>query len=277
MNTSHDHERSAFDNTLIQQSIAVRLADVHTRRSIISIVDKNKTESNQQFESFVGECIPDSLIHDRDTHEEGKERDIIYENYVDIDDVPDYSDYSEENEIENNVEILSLHSMLTSTTCSDEDPISADDDSNELSESTRSILKSPNSRSRRHNLSTSFSTLEIREYDITLGDNPGGCQGPPVTLDWDYNKRQTKVIPVEEYEEKRPPRRCRSGMHMPDNMRMQILLRHKGFTLTQVKRATRDAKLIRMQRRKSSQYYSMYERFLNGIVNRFRRRRAEMN
>ena len=265
MNTNH--ERYALDATFVQPSIAVRLAD-------ISMVDMNRAESNQQFESFVGECIPDSLIHDHDTHEEGKEKDIIYDNYVDIDNVPNYS---EENKIENKAEILSLHSVLTSTTCCDEESISTDDDCNESSESPRSILKTPNSRSRRHNLRTSFSTLEIREYDITLGDHPGGCQGPPVTLDWKYNERQTKVISVEEYEEKRPPRRCRSGMYIPRDMRIKILLQDKGFTFRQIQRAMKDANLVRMQRRKSAQYYNMNQRFINWIVHPFRKRCANMN
>ena len=91
--------------------------------------------------------------------------------------------------------VSSQESISTCTTCSDDESLShfslsCDENWDDDSYVTRSILKTSKSRSSRKNLKASFSTLEIREYDITLGDNPGGSQGPPLTLDWKYNKRE---------------------------------------------------------------------------------------
>jgi len=99
--------------------------------------------------------------------------------------------------------------------------------------------------------STSFSTLEIREYPITLGDNPGGAQGPPISLDWKYNKKHTQVVPLEDYEETRPRRRNRKEMHIPGNMRRWRLLRKEGVSVKEIENAIKAADAVRRQRRKS--------------------------
>jgi len=97
----------------------------------------------------------------------------------------------------------------------------------------------------------SFGTLEIREYPITLGDNPGGGKGPPVSLDWEHNENRTKVISLETYEDMRPPRRGRRDMHMADNLRRWRLLRENGYTMDELDKASSDAENVRRQRRKS--------------------------
>lgn len=95
---------------------------------------------------------------------------------------------------------------------------------------------------------TSFSTIEIREYDVTLGDNPGGRSGPPLSLDWKYNKHLTQVVDVDRYEETRPPRRSRIEMHMGSSVRSYILMREKGYSITDIKKAARSAADIRKKR-----------------------------
>lgn len=122
---------------------------------------------------------------------------------------------------------------------------------------SQSILKSSSlySSSSEGNLqrqrTASFSTLEIREYAITLGDNPGGVQGPPISLDWEYDGEQTQVIPLETYEDTRPPRRKRSEMYMAENLRRWRLLRENGCSLNDIDKATKAAETVRKQRKKS--------------------------
>jgi len=103
---------------------------------------------------------------------------------------------------------------------------------------------------------TSFGTLEIREYPITLGDNPGGIQGPPVSLDWRYDKEQTQVIPLEAYENARSPRRNREQMRMAENMRRWRLLKECRFTMKDLDKASKTAHTVRRQREKSLRYDS---------------------
>lgn len=48
-----------------------------------------------------------------------------------------------------------------------------------------------------------FQNVEIRDYAITLADNPGG-RGPPVGLGWDYD--EAGEVPIEIYEESKDAR-----------------------------------------------------------------------
>lgn len=119
---------------------------------------------------------------------------------------------------------------------------------------SQSILKSSESYSdapKGMKRVTSFSTLEIREYPITLGDNPGGARGPPVSLDWKHDEDQTQVIPLETYEDMRSPRRSRSDLHMAENLRRWRLLREKGYSLRELERASKAAEAVRKQRKNS--------------------------
>ena len=98
---------------------------------------------------------------------------------------------------------------------------------------------------------TSFSTIEIREYDVTLGDNPGGRTGPPLSLGWTYNKDLTQVVDLEQYEETRPPRRSRVEMHMGSRLRSYILMKEQGFSLRDIQKAADNAAHVRKNRQKT--------------------------
>mmetsp|Transcript_9570 Transcript_9570/g.14333 ORF Transcript_9570/g.14333 Transcript_9570/m.14333 type:complete len:537 (+) Transcript_9570:138-1748(+) len=96
---------------------------------------------------------------------------------------------------------------------------------------------------------TSFSTLEIREYNVTIGDNPGGSHGPPISLDWDYSTEMK--ICIDKYEKIRPPRRTRSQMYMTGSIRMWTLMKDLGYSMREIKEAAKDAELVRKKRQKS--------------------------
>jgi len=96
--------------------------------------------------------------------------------------------------------------------------------------------------------SARFSIVEIREYPITLSDNPGGVQGPPICLDWEYDVEQTVVLLLEEYEATRPPRRCQEEMYLPECLRRWKLL-EKGVSMRAMQRACKSAETVRRQRR----------------------------
>lgn len=106
---------------------------------------------------------------------------------------------------------------------------------------------------------TSFSTLEIREYHVTIGDNPGGKQGPPISLDWDYCKDSTVKIDIDSYEQMRPPRRSKHEMYMPGNIRMWTLMKYLGYSLREIEDASKAADVIRKKRAKSIKYHNIYD------------------
>lgn len=60
--------------------------------------------------------------------------------------------------------------------------------------------------------SVGFSSVIIREYDQTIGDNPSVSYGPPISLDWEYT--QLECVTLEHYEAHRPPRRTMRQMCM---------------------------------------------------------------
>lgn len=100
-------------------------------------------------------------------------------------------------------------------------------------------------------LTLSFSTLEIREYYITLGDNPGGTHGPPISLSNDYCEDRTFLISIDKYEETRPPRRAKNELYMSGSIRVFTLLKELGYSIKEIQEATKTAQKIRKKRRKS--------------------------
>ena len=105
----------------------------------------------------------------------------------------------------------------------------------------------------------SFSTLEIREYNITIGDNPGGCQGPPISLDWNYCPDSTVKMCIETYEEHRGQRRAKHEMYMPASIRMWTLTENLGYSMIEIMDASKAAESIRKDRAKSIKNKKIYD------------------
>jgi len=60
----------------------------------------------------------------------------------------------------------------------------------------KSMLVTPS----RRNSKVKFSTIEVRQYERILGDNPGVSHGPPLSIGWEYYEERTICVPVDEYE-----------------------------------------------------------------------------
>jgi len=124
-----------------------------------------------------------------------------------------------------------------------------------LKQSTYGTTASTNNRQQHTKKNTakiksraSFSTLEIRVYHITLGDNPGGYQGPPISLDWNHDDDQTIRLSLDEYEMNRSPRRDENDMYLPECLRRWKLLEN-GISMKAMQRAAKAAEATRRQRR----------------------------
>jgi len=97
----------------------------------------------------------------------------------------------------------------------------------------------------RHCCSVSFDTLEIRDYERTLGDNPSCSCGPSLTFGW--RPSGSSVLPLDDYECRRPPRRHSSQMVMPRSVREEMLL-DCGCTWTEIMTAVRGNNLAKGRR-----------------------------
>ncbi len=90
-----------------------------------------------------------------------------------------------------------------------------------------------------------FQNIEIRNYDMTLGDNPSCSYGPPVSLDWKYDKEQ--VLHIDDYEEGRGTRRKTYQMQMNARYRRHIL-DQMHFTPDEIARSEKEIKSIKKNR-----------------------------
>jgi hypothetical protein len=95
-----------------------------------------------------------------------------------------------------------------------------------------------------------FKDVDIREFDMTLGNHPSATSGPPVRLDWESGKSQ-KVVSLEDYERAREPRRSRRQLKLSLQQRHGILVKQRGFSFEEVKSAWQDALEIRKQRKET--------------------------
>ena len=112
-----------------------------------------------------------------------------------------------------------------------------------------SSLSSPSKSNKRTFGSVSFSTVEVREYNQTLGDNPSVRFGPPIQLDWDYTLANDVPEDLDLYEARRGPRRRKHKYLGTSNYHRKNRLIHVwGFTPEEVRQAKRRAKTIRRQR-----------------------------
>jgi len=106
-------------------------------------------------------------------------------------------------------------------------------------------------RWRRQNLigkGVRFGACEIRGYPVTLGDNPGGNWGPPLTLSWDHYGTFTMLL--EEFESQHPPRRTGSQMNLPRSVR-EDMLRNAGFSRGEIQAGSKEVNKSRGQRRRT--------------------------
>lgn len=117
----------------------------------------------------------------------------------------------------------------------------------------RGILKKPGTpapASLNDNRNVSFSSLDIKEFGITLGNHPNSCSGPPIRLDWDTVKAE-RTMSVDEYEETRDPRRKRRHLRYSYRHRKGVLEGEQGFTEQEVNEAWTEALKIQQQRQET--------------------------
>lgn len=84
-----------------------------------------------------------------------------------------------------------------------------------------------------HKKTVSFSSLEVREYVVVVGDHPCCSMGLPLSLGWEFEEADT--IPLDRYEATREPRRSRQELRTTCEERREIL----SLDLGELRRAER--------------------------------------
>ena len=95
----------------------------------------------------------------------------------------------------------------------------------------------------------SFSHLQVREYDITLGDNPSVSSGLPISLDWSYDPNE-RIAPIEAFEAVRI-RRNSSDLILSDRQRDGLLNSRADITYSDVSMVLQDVAAARLERKMS--------------------------
>ena len=141
----------------------------------------------------------------------------------------------------------SLDESIRSCTSSE----SMDDTLGSSSSSTSSV---PSIRSSSSSGSVRFRNVEVREYNIVIGDNPSCSTGPPVSLGWRY-QYEHQDVPLETYEQFRIGRRRASGqMKMPSSVRHEKLREWEVATSDIIKAQT---ECLEIQKQRLKTYYKV--------------------
>jgi len=99
-----------------------------------------------------------------------------------------------------------------------------------------------------------FDKVQIREYTITIGDNPCCSSGPPLSLDWRYNTTHEDAT-VDSFESTRAGlRRMKSQMMIPASVRHNMLRNEWDVSMNDIIKATKEIAAIQNHRHKSAKW-----------------------
>ncbi|KAG7344498.1 hypothetical protein IV203_022506 [Nitzschia inconspicua] len=110
-----------------------------------------------------------------------------------------------------------------------------------------------------------FGYVTIRNYDITMGDNPAVTAGPPIQLDWEYE--EIPPLPVRDFEYFKLSRRGKRSafygftenkvLTISPDFRTGILLR-AGFSDWEIAQTMRNLKKLQQQRTRTAMTFPFY-------------------
>lgn len=109
---------------------------------------------------------------------------------------------------------------------------------------------SPPPRPRTKEDGVAFSTVQVREYGITAGDNPAAARGVPLTIVWKHSFEFT--VDLETFERNHKPRRSIDDMQITSLDRV-LLLKRQGHSRIEIKEAMQEADAVRERRKQTHQ------------------------
>ena len=94
-------------------------------------------------------------------------------------------------------------------------------------------------------LTVQFSTITVREYPVMMGENPAVSDGPPLTIDWEYN--ELPQLEVEAFESVRRVRRKGRNLLLSRKKR-ENMLRNAGYQDAEIVAGIRHVKKLQALR-----------------------------
>lgn len=116
----------------------------------------------------------------------------------------------------------------------------------------------PTQEKKKKKKSVRFSTVNIREYHICLGDNPSVARGAPISLDWHYEEEIS--IDLNVYEQHTIKREHNEEFKRPSLERLH-LLKDIGYSRLEILEATRQVEKIRHQRFQTRRHLQRMDTF----------------
>ncbi|KAL7528084.1 hypothetical protein ACHAXR_002259 [Thalassiosira sp. AJA248-18] len=109
----------------------------------------------------------------------------------------------------------------------------------------------------------SFSHLQVREYEVTLGDNPSVSSGCPLSLGWRYNPHE-KITSLDNVNEEFGKRRSIHELKLSDQERHRRLSTNPNISTEDLHSALESTAVAQLQKKES------LEEFRLGLVNQDR-------
>lgn len=152
---------------------------------------------------------------------------------------------------DNSLPSLSYDNMKPATTDDQPELCSSDCSSDD------EVSKQPSSPRERR---IAFGTIQIREFDLIVGDHPDVRVGPPIALGWKYETRPPTSI--DEYEHGRDP--YKRVLRLSSITRKNLLLNVYNVPESEIVNAEYEVQQIRRQRERSSTQSSARARLESG-------------
>ena len=121
----------------------------------------------------------------------------------------------------------------------------------------KSILKMPTNENEeqkvdsRERYTVRFKTIEVREYERIVGDNPSCSKGPPISIGWGYIIH--RHYSINDYEHLvRGPRRTKKEFHLAADRRTHLLINEWKCSEEDIRKARREATYIQYCRAKTA-------------------------
>lgn len=138
----------------------------------------------------------------------------------------------------------------------DDDSIESSPGSNIPTTTSRAYSNSVFHDCRQIDKGITFGPVQIRHYDLTIGDNPSTREGPSISFDWTYKQR--KDLSIDTFEEARQNNRRshqqeRGDLFLSPDVRKKIL-RNWGHSKKDLRLAEKEVGVVRKQRKQTMEH-----------------------